>query len=211
MGSLYGALRVVLAKVPKWIFSQKKKWIVTDQEISLAFEQDRKDAMAVLYDRYSSPLYGVILRICRDDAMAQDALQNTFVKIWRHRSSFDPTKAKLFTWMYTIARRAALDAVTRGEQNRTEDVLELRDLVADSVIPIDTLDVHSKLSRIEPKYREVIEALFFEGYSQREWSEQSGLPLGTVKSRLRIGLRELRKNFIEKIVYTFILLNLIGL
>lgn len=184
---------------------------VTDQEIATAFQRQDEDAIAMVYDRYSSPLYGVILRICKDDMMAQDALQDAFVKIWKYRSSYDPSKAQLFTWMYAIARRAALDQMSTESRHQTEGELALKKLVAANVISIDALDLRTRLSAVEAKYREVIEALFFQGYSQREWSERSGLPLGTVKTRLRIGLRELRKDYIEKTVYAFILLTMVGL
>ena len=150
--------------------------------------------MSDLYDMYAGPLFGVITRIVSDQVMANDVLQETFVKIWSKIDQYDESKAQLFTWMYQIARFTAIDQVRKNEKNRTSEIQESEFNVSlHTMMNVDAIDVNSKLGQLEEKYRSVLYALFFEGYSQREWSEESGLPLGTIKTRLRIGLRELRK------------------
>lgn len=166
--------------------------------------------MSQIYDRYAGPLYGVINRICPQEEVAKDALQDTFVKIWNNRSQYDQSKAKLFTWMYTIARRTALDHLRRMQKIDTTGVQIIENHVSQSVrANLDTMDIHDNVDSLEPKYRDVLYALFFNGYTQREWSDESGLPLGTVKSRLRIAMRQLRSMYLEKAFIIYLILQLL--
>lgn len=162
--------------------------------------------MSDLYDLYAGPLYGVISRIIDDHDLANDVLQETFVKIWSKFDQYDEDKAQLFTWMYQIARFTAIDQLRKSTNNRTAEIQEAElDVSLNSKMNIDTIDVNSELGQLEEKYRSVVYALFFEGYSQREWSKESGLPLGTIKTRLRIGLRELRKVY-DKGIFVLVIL-----
>lgn len=167
-----------------------------------------ESGMSQLYDRYSGPLYGVILRIVGDAEIAQDALQDTFIKVWKNFDKYDDQKARLFTWMYAIARNTALDHKRKANKYYTEDIQNQAEVVSltTSMNP-DTVDVRKNLEAIERKYSEVIDALFLRGYSQREWSEKSGIPLGTVKSRLRVGMRMLKEIYNIGVLLFLILLN----
>ena len=157
--------------------------------------------MALLYDNYASALYGIIYRICKNETNAQDALQDSFIKIWKGIDSYDSNKAQLFTWMYTIARRTAIDQYRKVKKQNTIDIQEVNFDVSQSVnSPIDTIDIKDKMAALDIKYKDVLLGLFFEGYSQREWSKKTGLPLGTIKTRLRIAMRELRKSYLQMVV-----------
>jgi len=187
---------------------QKQIIINTEAKYIKSLKADNQQAMSDLYDRYAGPLYGVIARICTDEAAAKDALQDTFVKVWTSRHSYDEDKAKLFTWMYTIARRTALDHLRRSTTHNTTGTKDLENSVAQSVrANLDTMDVHDKVHRLDAKYRDVLYALFFNGYTQREWSKESGLPLGTVKSRLRIGIRQLRHLYLDHVFLFYLILQ----
>jgi len=184
--------------------------IIKEVDYILLLKKGQPQGMSQIYDRYAGPLYGVINRICPQEEVAKDALQDTFVKIWNNRSQYDQSKAKLFTWMYTIARRTALDHLRRMQKIDTTGVQIIENHVSQSVrANLDTMDIHDNVDSLEPKYRDVLYALFFNGYTQREWSDESGLPLGTVKSRLRIAMRQLRSMYLEKAFIIYLILQLL--
>lgn len=167
--------------------------------------------MTDLYERFAGPLYGVILRIVTDEAMANDVLQDTFVKIWKNIDQYEESRSQLFTWMYQIARNAALDGKRSMVRHRSEEVQIAETVVShNTMVNVDTINIASQLNALPEKYRSVVDALFFQGYSQREWSQESGLPLGTIKTRLRIALRELRVVYDKGVIlFIFFILDII--
>ena len=162
-------------------------------------------AFEELYDYYADALYGMILRMVKDEHAAKDVLQETFVKIWKNASKYDPDKARVFTWMYQIARNSAIDKIRQLKAIAAREIQSeqsnIHNIGISGVNP-DTVDLPEILNQIDEKYREVIGTLFYGGMTQKEASEQLNLPLGTIKTRLRIGLRELRKVFQDPIVLT---------
>ncbi|MEL6976228.1 MAG: sigma-70 family RNA polymerase sigma factor [Bacteroidota bacterium] len=163
--------------------------------VSLLAEKDDK-AIALLYEHYGDTLYGVAYKVVKDEDLAQDILQESFVKIWKKADSYDATKAKLFTWLFRITRNTAIDKL-RSITNKSDkevqiDVSDVYNVGVAGLNP-DFLDVKENLGKIELKYQIVLEALFFQGMTQQEASEELDIPLGTIKSRLKIGLRELGK------------------
>ena len=166
-----------------------------------------------MYDRFSSTLFGVLRQMLPDEASAQDVLQETFIKAWKNSHRYDPLKATLFTWLHTLSRNAALDHL-RARNTRSEHEIQSAARNVSSMttsMQPEHLDVPTHLSRLEPKYGQVIHALFFLGLSQSEASQQLGIPLGTVKSRLRVGLRELRKVFEERTIAVLPMLLFFGM
>ncbi len=163
--------------------------------IELLQERDEK-AISLLYDHYGDTLYGVALKVVRDEELAQDVLQESFVKIWKKSDSYDSTKAKLFTWLFRITRNTAIDKLrsvnTKSDKEIQMDVSDVYNLGIDSIRP-EFMDVKENLEKIETKYQVVLDALFFQGMTQQEASDELDIPLGTIKSRLKIGLRELKK------------------
>jgi len=170
--------------------------------VELLMERDEK-AITLLYDHYADALYGVIFKVLRNEELAQDALQESFVKIWKNSQQYDPSKAKLFTWLFRICRNTAIDKY-RSETNKTdrEIQIEATDVHSkgETSIRPEELDVLERVGDLEPKYQIVLQALFFEGMTQQEASETLGIPLGTVKTRLKIALRELRKVYGSPVV-----------
>jgi RNA polymerase sigma-70 factor (ECF subfamily) len=167
-----------------------------EKEIVNLLQKQDKRAISLLYKNYADALYGVVKKVIADDETAQDVLQETFVKIWRYAKKYDPAKAKLFTWLYRIAYNTAIDK-TRALKNKTEKEVQIETStvykITTNSLNQDVLDIKKHLSSIEEKYQIVINALFFEGMTQQEASEELDIPLGTIKSRLKIGLRELKK------------------
>jgi len=159
--------------------------------------QERNDkALSLLYEHYGDTLYGVAYKVLKDEELAQDVVQESFVKIWKKSDSYDPAKAKLFTWLFRITRNTAIDKLrsisTKGDKEIQISDSNVYKLGIDSIRP-ELIDVKENLDKIESKYQIVLDALFFQGMTQQEASEELGIPLGTIKSRLKIGLRELKK------------------
>ncbi len=167
-----------------------------EKEIITLLQVSDKKAIALLYENYADALLGVIKKIISDNDTAQDILQESFVKVWRYSKKYDPNKAKLFTWLYRIAYNSAIDKV-RSLKNKTEKEVQIETsavyTITSGMLNEDVLDIKKHLSTLDEKYQIVINALFFEGMTQREASDDLDIPLGTIKSRLKIGLRELKK------------------
>ncbi len=185
---------------------------ITAEQLILQLKAKDKKAIDALYDAYAPALYGIILKIVGKEGPAKDALQETFVKIWNKGPTYDHSKGSLFTWMLNIARNSAIDKLRQGEREQKmlweqlgtqngngqghyepkEEYIGLVDLV----------------HQLEYKYRQVIDLIYFKGYTHEEVMEELDIPLGTVKSRTRIALRELRKFFIYQQVSLLWLLSL---
>jgi RNA polymerase sigma-70 factor, ECF subfamily len=160
-----------------------------------------EEAFTLLYDSYSAMLFGVITRIVDDPQDAQNLLQDCFVKIWKNMASFDAEKGRLATWMISIARNTALDftrskyfSQKRKNQNVDDLVLPLEERISIRQEE-DTIGLRQLVDKLPASCREVIEWMYFEGYTQQEIAENFNIPLGTVKTRTRIALRELRNAF----------------
>jgi len=165
----------------------------------------------LLYDHYSASLYGMVLRIVKDDMVAEDVMQDSFIKIWKKSADFKPEKSRLFTWLLTICRNTAIDRLRSSKKKKENEIQSDDSLVyniGEEKINPEVLDIHKHLSKIDKKYIDVINALFFQGMTQQEISEKLNVPLGTVKTRLKIGLRELRKFYIEAIVLILIYMTI---
>lgn len=168
---------------------------IEKQIVSLLHRSDKK-AISLLYENYADALFGVISKVLTDESLAQDALQETFIKVWKKSKSYNPEKAKLFTWLYRIAYNTAIDKV-RYQSNKTSKEVQIETSnvykLTSQGLNQDVLDIKTHLKTLDEKYQIVINALFFEGMTQQEASDELEIPLGTIKSRLKIGLRELKK------------------
>ena len=171
-----------------------------EQEVCALMRSGDQRFVELLYDRYGEALYGLALRIVRDEALASDVVQDSFVKVWKNHASFDSSRSRVFTWMYSLVRNTAIDKL-RSVQKRANREIQTDDQIVspttDQVIRPDSIDIPLHVSSLDEKHQEVINALFFRGLTQQEASDELGLPLGTVKTRLRIALRELRKIYVD--------------
>ncbi|MEY8848085.1 RNA polymerase sigma factor [Psychroserpens sp. XS_ASV72] len=167
-----------------------------EQQIITLLEKGDKRAINLLYEFYADSLYGVILKVTINEEIAQDALQETFVKVWKNAKKYDSKKAKLFTWLYRIAKNTAIDKL-RSFNNRFEKEVQIDNsnvyILPTASLNQDVLDLKTHVGALDEKYQIVLNALFFEGMTQQEASDELDIPLGTIKSRLKIGLRELKK------------------
>lgn len=154
-----------------------------------------KQGISSLYANYSRLLYGVIFRIVKRQDLAENVLQDVFLKVWQNIDSYDTSKGRFIGWVMNIARNAAIDLV-RSKNYRN-------DLVTDGVeaavaqpsvsgVNVDHIGLKEVVEKLDPKYRQLIDLLYFEGYTQAEVSDELSIPLGTVKSRVRKAFSELR-------------------
>jgi RNA polymerase sigma factor (sigma-70 family) len=147
-----------------------------------------------LYKHYSDALYGIVLRILVREDESEDALQESFLKIWNHIDSYQPAKATLFTWMATIARNTALDKKRLKSYEMTSQTQSI--IVGENDPRIESsspsIDIPNLTQKIPEKYRVLVDKMFIHGYTQKEISEEMDIPLGTVKTRLREAISMLR-------------------
>lgn len=178
-----------------------------DQLINRLKQQDRA-AIGELYDAYSDALFGVVLRIVQSRELAEQVLQDTFVKAWRNGASYDASKGRLFTWLLNIARNTAIDATRTSyfqHYRKTDPLDNLMHKPGGESVNTDHLGVKEVVNRLEEKYRSLIDLVYYQGYTQEEVAEETGIPLGTVKTRLRYAIGALRKLFGENIAAVIIL------
>jgi len=169
----------------------------TEQELIQALKARDEQAFSYLYDHYSGPLYNIILQIVRKTEVAGDTLQEVFINIWRKIDSYDPLKGRLFTWMLNISRNASIDLLRsagykNNQKNRelTENVYE-RDSVTQ--INTDNIGLAKFLEKLRPDLRVLIELSYLKGYTHEEIAQIEDIPLGTVKTRIRSALLQLRE------------------
>ena len=166
--------------------------------VSLLKSRDEK-AFGYLYDNYSGSLYTLISQIVTDLELANDVLQEVFINIWRKIESYDPAKGRLFTWMLNIARNASIDTLrSKSYQNsqKNQSVPEQDDWNPGGRMPgvnIDHIGFKKILERLKKEYRVLLELAYFKGYTHEEISEIENIPLGTVKTRIRNALMQLRE------------------
>ncbi len=155
-------------------------------------------AFAKLYDDYAALIFGTIVRIVQDEQEAENLLQDCFMKIWHNLGRYDPEKGRLATWLINIARNTAIDFTRSKYFSQKRKNQSLDNFVfgesghSHSQLPVETLGLRQLIDRLTPTCREVIEWMYFDGYTQQEIAENFGIPLGTVKSRTRSALKELR-------------------
>lgn len=181
--------------------SSQKINTYTDPHANLIYELKESvdhSAFETLYDAYSGVLFGIIMRIVADQKEAENLLQDCFIKIWKNIKLYDPEKGKVATWLINIARHTAIDFIrtpyykqklNRQEVGETDN--SAKQLLAQPQT-IETLDVKQLVAKLSPECREVLERMYFDGYTQQEISDIFGIPLGTVKTRSRSALKELR-------------------
>ena len=153
-------------------------------------------ALAGLYDRYAGLIYGTGLRYLGDRGTAEELVQDVFTSVWKNAAGFDPARASFATWVYRITRNRATDLIRR-RRARVRTVEDEPLFEPGETDPSGELsrnfDVTAALSRLTPVHREVLFLAYFRGFSQREISDRTATPLGTVKSRTTAALRALRK------------------
>jgi RNA polymerase sigma-70 factor (ECF subfamily) len=175
----------------------------TDVDLMLGIQAGNADALSQLYDRYNGIVKALILRIIHNDTEADDLLQEVFMEIWNQAKNFSAEKGKPLGWMVTLTRRRAIDALRKKQAYaRAEERLQaepeqqplawVQNVTEDEIRAGDTRVLMAKVINSLPEaQQQVIELAFFQGMSQREIASHTNIPLGTVKTRLELGLKKI--------------------
>lgn len=169
-----------------------------EQELVQALIHRDKSALAELYDRYGGALFGVISQIVRDNSVAEEILQEAFIRIWNKIPQYDVLRGTLFTWMVNIARNLSIDYL----RSRQGKFAAMQDQLGDHAhhlarigeeLYVEGIGIRELVAGLKAEQQEVVELLYFSGYTQSEAAKALNLPLGTVKTRIRAALKQLRK------------------
>ena len=171
---------------------------MTQEDIlPLILKKDDK-AFTTLYNMYSKSLFGVISNLIKEQEEAEDVLQEVFVKIWKNIESYNESKGRFYTWILNIARNTAIDKLrSKGFNNSqknlsSDNFVHLLDDSNKLTNRIDTIGIQDFVKKLKPKCIQLIELLFFQGYTQQEASDELEIPLGTVKTQNRNCINDLR-------------------
>jgi RNA polymerase sigma-70 factor (ECF subfamily) len=175
---------------------------MTDLELISKVDKRETGAFDLLYGRYAQIIFNLCVRILKDEVEAQDVMQEIFIQIWKDAGRFNPARASVKTWLFTIARSRSLDryrsrktAQSRVEEKASEDLQQIagqQDLQSENVVQEF---VGKAVGQLSKEQREVLELSYYQGLTQEEIAERLNQPLGTVKSRIRSALIKLRSIF----------------
>lgn len=170
-----------------------------EESLVALLKSGSRDGFNYLYKNYSGGLYGTIMKVVSDEATAQDVLQEAFVKIWHNIGHYDATKGRIYTWMLNICRNAAIDKLrSRGEIMKSK--IQTGEHVVSNVSEgrkteqnTDTIGLKSMVAGLRPEYASIVDLAYYQGYTLEEISRTLDVPLGTVKTRMRAAMQQLRQ------------------
>ncbi|HTB99066.1 MAG TPA: sigma-70 family RNA polymerase sigma factor [Ferruginibacter sp.] len=170
-----------------------------EEELILSLQQRDQQAFSYLYDNYAPALNGVIFRMVEDKELAEDILQEAFIKIWDNFTQYDSSKGRLFTWMINLTRNLTIDTLRSKNYKKQQKISADENSVSNlsnnysGSERFDTIGLRKQLENLKPEQRCIIDLAYFSGYTQDEIAKEIGIPLGTVKTRMRTAIIELRK------------------
>ena len=181
------------------IFVQRMSDKLKIQGLVQELQNGDENALSTLYDMYSDSLYGLILKIVKDDGLAQDILQDCFVKIWQKAQTYDSSKGSFFTWMLNVCRNKSIDELRKVDRHRQgkDEIGNATDYKKQGIEHnINTIGLKDIVNDLPDDQKLIVEYLYFKGYTQQETSDELDIPLGTVKSRSRMAIKALRDSFV---------------
>jgi RNA polymerase sigma factor (sigma-70 family) len=196
------ALPVVALARPRRAETMRNQLAHLSEEALVALvARGDQSALAALYDRVGRTAFGLALRVLRDDRLAEDAVQEAFLTVWRTAAAFSAERAKATTWILTLVHRRAVDLVRREQRRRAEPLADTEgseEAASPSAedaawLQFERERVQSALRKLPDAQREAIELAYYGGFTQSELAERLGEPLGTIKSRMFAGLARLRE------------------
>lgn len=165
----------------------------------ILLQKQDQQAFAYLYDNYSAALYGIIFKMVEAKELAEDIMQEAFLKIWNNFSNYDSSKGRLFTWMLNLTRNLTIDTLRSKGYKKQSKIRSDENSVNNfsdnpkSAEKFDSLGIRKHLTRLKSDQKQIIDLAYFGGFTQDEISKQLAIPLGTVKTRMRTAIMELRK------------------
>jgi RNA polymerase sigma-70 factor (ECF subfamily) len=175
---------------------------MTQEQLLAMIVQKEERAYTHMYNMYSKSLFAVISNMIKDKEEAEDVLQESFVKIWKNIDSYTESKGRFYTWILNVARNTAIDKLrSKGFNNSkknlpSDNFVHLLEDSSRMTYRIDAIGLRDFVKKLKPKCIEIINLLFFKGYTQQEASDELGIPLGTVKTQNRNCINDLR-NFLQ--------------
>lgn len=172
-----------------------------EEELIALLKSGDESAFAYLYDHYSGALYTVILRMSGDKQLSEDLLQEAFVKIWNNFSAYDESRGRLFTWMLNIARNLTIDNFRSKDYKKQSKIQKIDNIVnynrnsINEINKFDTLGLRKQTLSLKEDQKIVLDLAYFEGFTQEDIAKKLEIPLGTVKTRMRAAISELKKIF----------------
>jgi len=175
---------------------------ISEETLIEMIKGGNEEGFKILYNNYSAALFGVIERMVVDKTLAEDVLQDAFVKIWKNFPSYSSDKGRLFTWMINIARNLAIDSLRGSHQKVRSKIQSIDDYVGrekgeEKISKLDFIGVDKAVENLLPEQSRLIQLAYFQGYTQEEIAEEVSMPLGTVKTRIRAALQQLKKVLID--------------
>ena len=172
---------------------------LSDEALVALAARSEQAALGELYDRYGRAAYGLALRVLRDESLAEDAVQDAFLSVWRTASRFVPERGTASTWILTLVHRRAVDVVRREQRRRTDPLERAPEPASgdgveeEAWVRLQRERVQAALSQLPDQQREALELAYYGGFTQSELAERLGQPIGTIKSRMFAGLARLRE------------------
>lgn len=184
--------------------------MLDDKALIRRLQNKDETALSVIYDNYSRAIYGVIIRMCRDEDAAKILLQDTFMTIWEKSDSYDFERGRFYTWAYQIAKNKTLNFLRKPNKLiQIEDMGVYDGITETQTNPQDYLKLKGSIISLEPHHQKAIELVFFNGLTHREAHEEMGVPLGTFKSYISQALKMLRQSYLKVISFLMILIEVV--
>jgi RNA polymerase sigma-70 factor (ECF subfamily) len=173
------------------------------------FQNGNEAALSKLYDNYSGAIYGVIIRMCRNEEAAQEILQETFMKAWNKSHLYDASKGKFYTWLYRIARNTTLNFLRKDTKLiQTEDLSVYKDEGVEENQELHT-ELKGALSKLDVHHQKALQLIYFNGLTHKEAHEEMGVPLGTFKSYVRQAVQKLRVVYAKELLLLICIIELL--
>jgi RNA polymerase sigma-70 factor, ECF subfamily len=176
----------------------KRKTKIAENDLLDMLKTRSEKGFAILYDNYSAALFGVVKRVIDDNDLASDVTQDSFVKIWKNFDQYNTSKGTLFTWMINIARNTAIDCVRSQAyiKGKVTDEIENNVGTIDSqqnlTQYVDAIGLKALVEKLKPEQKQLIDLVYFKGYTQSEIAEEFDIPRGTIKTRIKSAINSLR-------------------
>lgn len=170
----------------------------TDASLYVRISEQDKDALEQLYDRYEKILFSFLYKMLEDRDLAEEALQEVFIKIWRGKGVYDESKGKFTSWLFRMAQNTAIDLIRKRKKPSVP--IEEADQMASSETPVDKQvewqeqkgQIETAVQRLSAEQQKMIDLFYFKGHTHEAIADMCDIPLGTVKSRIRLALKKLK-------------------
>lgn len=179
-----------------------------DKALILKLQSKDETALSLIYDKYSAALYGVIIRICKDEDAAKNILQDTFMAIWEKSESYDFEKGRFYTWAYRIAKNKTLNFLRKSDKLiQVEDLSVYKNRTEVVTDKLDYLKLKGTIKRLDAHHQRAIELVYFNGLTHREAHEEMNVPLGTFKSYIKQALKQLQQSYLKMVTFLMVLIE----